>query len=42
MPGQVIYRRGGVCLGYGLKFWPKEVQDLVDTEPNLSKGGVLK
>jgi len=31
----IIYRRAGACLGYGLKFWPKEVQRLVDTDPNL-------
>lgn len=30
-----IYRKAGTCLGYGLKFWPKEVQNLVDADPNL-------
>jgi len=31
----VIYRRLGNYRGYGLKVWPKEVQHLVDADPNL-------
>jgi Protein of unknown function (DUF3800) len=29
------YRRSGKYVGYGIKFWPKEVQRLVDTEASL-------
>jgi len=30
-----VYRRNGSYIGYGLKFWPKEVQHLIDKDPNL-------
>jgi hypothetical protein len=31
----IIYRRNGMYIGYGLKFWPKEVQALISADPNL-------
>jgi hypothetical protein len=31
----IIYRRNGVYLRYGLKFWPREAVPLLDTDPNL-------
>jgi len=31
----VIYHRQGRYLGYGLKFWPKEVDDMLENEEQI-------